>query len=74
MFPLECMLDIYKEFNFVGLLQMEYRVKQLKLGHMFIVINGSAPDYMKNKLEMARHNYSARSTQVIYVKVGTTCK
>jgi hypothetical protein len=34
----------YNEFKFVGLLPVEYRVEQLKLGHMYNIINGSAPD------------------------------
>jgi len=37
----------YKEFKFVCLLPVEYRVDQLKLGRMYNVINGSAPDYKK---------------------------
>ena len=31
---------------------VEYRVQQLKLDHMYDIVNGIAPDYMSNLLEI----------------------
>ena len=35
----------------VGLLPVKYRVEQLKLGHMYNVINRDAPDYLRTNIE-----------------------
>ena len=35
------------EFKLVGMLPVEYRVKQLKLNHMFNIFNDKSPEYMK---------------------------
>jgi len=51
----------YNEFKFVGLLPVENRVEQLKLGHTHNIINGSAPEYMKSQRKMVQHNYNTIS-------------
>ena len=40
------------EFKIVKMLPVEYRVQQLKLNHMYDIVNGVAPDYMSNLLEI----------------------
>ena len=54
----------YDEFQLVGLLPVDYRVEQLKLGHMYNIINGSAPQYMKCQIEMVQHSYNTRSSDL----------
>ena len=53
------------ELKYVGLLPVEYRVKQLKLGHMFNIINGNAPDYLRANTDMVQ-NQHLYNTRVIY--------
>ena len=52
------------EFKHVGLLPVEYRVKQLMLGHMFNVINGNAPTYIISGIYMNQHRYSTRAREL----------
>ena len=40
------------EFKIVKMLPVEYRVQQLKLNHMYDIVNGIAPDIMSNLLEI----------------------
>jgi len=40
----------FNEFKMVGILPVQYRVDQLKFGHMFNIINGSAPEYMSSNI------------------------
>ena len=50
------------EFKNVGLLPVEYLVEQLKLGHMFIIINLKAPEYLRTNVEMVYHRYPTRAS------------
>ena len=54
------------EFKFVGLLPVEYRVEKLKFGHMYNIINGNAPDYLKTNIDMVRnqHLHSTRASDL----------
>ena len=54
------------EFKYVGLLPVEYRVEQLKLGHMYNIINGNAPDYLRANIDMVRnqHLYNTRASDL----------
>ena len=36
------------------MLPVEYRVTQLKLNHMFNIVHGSAPEYLKNSVNITR--------------------
>ena len=36
------------------MLPVEYRVTQLKLNHMFNIVHGSAPEYLKNSVNVTR--------------------
>ena len=36
------------------MLPVEYRVTQLKLNHMFNIVHGSAPEYLKNNIDITR--------------------
>ena len=36
------------------MLPVEYRVTQLKLNHMFNIVHGSAPEYLKNNINITR--------------------
>ena len=40
------------EFKYVGLLPVEYRVEKLKFGHMYNIINGNAPDYLRTNIDI----------------------
>ena len=52
------------EFKIVKKLPVEYRVQQLKLNHMYDIVNGTAPDYMSNLLEIPPidHHIARNST------------
>ena len=54
------------EFKFVGLLPFEYRVEQLKLGHMYNSINGNATYYLRANIDMVRNQneYSTRASDL----------
>ena len=39
----------YREFSSSNMLPVEYRVTQLKLNHMFNIVHGSAPEYLKKQ-------------------------
>lgn len=41
-----------QEFQEVGLLPLESRVDQLKMDHMFDILNDGAPGYMKKHIDM----------------------
>ena len=60
--PLKFHVDV-NEFKYVGLLPVEYRVQKLKFGHMYNIINGNAPDYLRTNIDMVRnqHLYSTRA-------------
>ena len=62
------------EFRKVGMLPVELRVKQLKLNLVHNIINGKAPNYLSESINLTRnqHNINTRSStlslQVPYVK------
>ena len=62
------------EFRKVGMLPVELRVKQLKLNLVHNIINGKAPNYLSESINLTRnqHNINTRSgtlsLQVPYVK------
>ena len=44
----------YSEFSSSNMLPVEYRVTQLKLNPMFNIVHGSAPEYLKNSVNITR--------------------
>ena len=52
------------EFEKVGMLPVALRVDQLKLNHMYQIVNHSAPDYLSTDIKMARdqHSHSTRAS------------
>ena len=54
------------EFKYAGLLPVEYKVEQLKFGHMYNIINGNAPYCLRTNIDMVRnqHLYSARASDL----------
>lgn len=56
-----------QEFWAVGLLPLESRVDQLKLYHMFDILNDHAPGYMKNHIDMVynQHGHNTRVSVVL---------
>ena len=51
------------KFKIVKMLPVEYRVQQLKLNHMYDIVNDIAPDYMSNLLEIPPiHHITRKST------------
>ena len=55
------------EFKTVGLLPVEYRVEQLKLGHMFNIINIKVQEYLRTNVEMVHHRYPTRASNLACV-------
>ena len=55
------------EFKTVGLLPVDCRVEQLKLGHMFNIINVQAPEYLRANVEMVYHRYPPRANHLACV-------
>ena len=55
------------EFKTVGLLHVECRVEQLKLGHMCNIINLTAPSYLRTNVEMVHHRYPTRASNLACV-------
>ena len=56
----------YEQFKQVDLLPVENRVEQLKLGHMYSIINNSAPDYIQTDVKMVRnhHRHGTRASDM----------
>ena len=53
------------EFKTVGLLPVECRVEQLKVGHMFNIINLKAPEYLRTNVEMVHPTRASNLACVI---------
>ena len=50
------------EFSRVNILPVKYRPDQIKLNHMFNIVHGSAPEYLKQSINLSRSNrYNTRS-------------
>ena len=50
------------EFSRVNILPVKYRADQIKLNHMFNIVHGSAPEYLKHSINLSRSNrYNTRS-------------
>ena len=50
------------EFSRVNILPVKYRADQIKLNHMFNIVHGSAPEYLKHSINLSRSNrYDTRS-------------
>ena len=50
------------EFSRVNILPVKYRADQIKLNHMFNIVHGSAPEYLKQSINLSRDNrYDTRS-------------
>ena len=53
-----------QEFVKVGMLPTDLRVEQLKLNHMYQIVNKSAPDYLSTDINMVRdlHSHNTRAS------------
>ena len=50
------------EFSRVNILPVKYRADQIKLNHMFNIVHGSAPEYLKQSINLSKSNrYDTRS-------------
>ena len=58
------------EFILVGILPVDYRVEQLKLGHMFNIMNDSAPSYLMDSVHLvqSQHSYSTRISELYLLR------
>ena len=56
----------FDEFKSVGVLPVEYRVDQLKLGHMYNILNGSAPDYMSSNIRLVNNQHHHVTRRSVY--------
>uniref|UniRef100_A0A671W1V6 Reverse transcriptase domain-containing protein n=1 Tax=Sparus aurata TaxID=8175 RepID=A0A671W1V6_SPAAU len=67
-----------EEFNKAGLLPVHLRVEQLKLNHMFNIVNGKAPNYLNANINMVhtqhKHNTRASIRSCIVPKVKNAGK
>ncbi len=54
------------EFKTVGLIRVDYRVEQLKLG-MFNIINLQALEQLRRNIEMVHHRYPTRASHLACV-------
>ena len=45
------------EFSIVNILPVKYRADQIKLNHMFNIVHGSAPEYLKQSINLSRSNH-----------------
>ena len=53
------------EFSRVNILPVKYRDDQIKLNHMLNIVHGSAPEYLKQSINLSRSNrYDTRSGNV----------
>ena len=41
------------EFSRVNILPVKYRADQIKLNHMFNIVHGSAPEYLKQSINLS---------------------
>ena len=55
------------ELKIVKMLPVEYCVQQLKLNHMYDIVNGIAPDYMSNLLEIPPIDHITRKSTLSFV-------
>ena len=55
------------ELKTVGFLLVDYRVKLLKLGHMFNIINIQAPEYLRTNVEMVHYTYTPQEPATWHV-------
>ena len=69
-FSLICLLEPILQMT--GWLPMEYRVQQLKLGHMFKVFHKEAPSYLLGNIRLVRehHAYITRSSVHNFILPG----
>ena len=44
------------EFSRINILPVKYRADQIKLNHMFNIVHGSAPEYLKHSINLSRSN------------------
>ena len=54
----------FNDFKKVDILPVKLRVEQLKLNHMFNIINGIAPKYLGSEIVMvnSQHNHATRAS------------
>jgi hypothetical protein len=57
----------YVEFKTVGMLPVEYRVRQIKLNHMYNINCDIAPKYMLNQFHHLNHGHQTRNSSLAYV-------
>jgi hypothetical protein len=52
------------DFKCIGLLDVQTRAKQLRLNHVFNIVNGHGPEYMKSKFKRVSdvHQYNTRGS------------
>ena len=56
------------EFRKVGMLPIQKRVTQLQLNHVFNIVHGDAPNYLKSNFNHVhnRHNFNTRSSELSF--------
>ena len=60
-------MSVQMNLRLLVLLPVECRVEQLKLGHMFNIINLTAPAYLRTNVEMVHHRYPTRASNLACV-------
>ena len=62
----------YREFSSSNMLLVEYRVTQLKLNHMFNIVHGSAPEYLKIVLTLQENLHIIQDQEALHVIFQTS--
>ena len=62
----------YSEFKMAGMLPVEKRVTQLQLNHIFNIVHGNAPNYLKSNFIFNEHSFNTRSGTLSFIVPNVT--
>ena len=62
----------YSEFKMAGMLPVEKRVTQLQLNHIFNIVHGNAPNYLKSNFIFNEHSFNTRSSTLSFIVPNVT--
>ena len=63
---------MYSEFKMAGMLPVEKRVTQLQLNHIFNIVHGNAPNYLKSNFIFNEHSFNTRSSTLSFIVSNVT--
>ena len=62
----------YSEFKMAGMLPVEKRVTQLQPNHIFNIVHGNAPNYLKSNFIFNEHSFNTRSSTLSFIVPNVT--